>query len=274
MRNLLLPEFASTALATPARSNKILDIDSLLANRNNRPSLVRQLRDDLKAEREALATESKVQPDLLGSSPVSVFQCTTPLLAEADISMLAISNDESGQLPLFKEDSSQTRQTKRVTFAAELNLRRRSARQSLLGLTVDEIDALPPGDSKRPTKPRELVSILRKKQLTADQILIEVSKVKGELVDETLACRVDEQLVTELEESNASLRLQLQQSPSPPTPSSSETFRTKLGEVEKKGRKYARKICNLRRATELTRLESRKLKSQLVDAFAPIKKLA
>jgi hypothetical protein len=290
MHHLLLPEYgrpiAVTALAAQARRNTLRIVDSLLSNdqraitqssslsnRNNRPSLVRQLRDDLKSERDSLTAGSKEQPDQAGSSPVSVFQCPTPLLAEADISMLAISNDDSDQLPIHKVDHSQHRRTKRVTFAAELNLRRRSARQSLLGLTVAEIDALP-CDSKRPTKPRELVSILRKKELTTDQILVEVAKVKRELVEETSASQVNEQLLIELEESNAVLLLRLQQSPSPPPPSSSQIVGTSLDEVEKRGRKYTRKICNLRRATELTRLESRKLKSQLVNVFAPLKKVA
>ena len=193
MHHLLLPEYSKPIIGlTSLSSSKRKDNDNKLWNdqgctihssnwpvkhNHKQPSLIQQLRDELKLAHNQMAGTQR--PSHSRSSPVSAHQFPIALtkrlepFASGDEHVLDVAASCSSLHSDFRLAG-----TKRVTFAAALNLRRRSARQYLLCLTVDDIDALgklegtdqqhqPVGENS--TKPL-LVGILRKKKISIDEL--------------------------------------------------------------------------------------------------------
>jgi len=297
MHHLLLPERSRPTGLTTLSSSKTEDNDSKLRNdqgctihssnwsaKHKQPSLIQQLRNELKSELNQMAGTQR--PNHSTSSPVSAHQF--PIALTKRLEPLTYDHDEpvldlAASRPSLDSDFRLTG-TKRVTFAAELNLRRRSARQYLLCLTVDEIDALgrlegtdqqqrqPVGENS--TKPL-LVGILRTKKISIDELRAEIKRVRIAIVKERFDCNVQRNLIGEIEQEIASVTNQIraQEQQSCLTRSNSfEMLCSSIEEIKKKRRKYNRKIAILQATSQQIRFESNKLKGILANFFAPLKK--
>jgi len=297
MHHLLLPERSRPTGLTTLSSSKTEDNDSKLRNdqgctihssnwsaKHKQPSLIQQLRDELKLAHNQMAGTQR--PSHSRSSPVSAHQF--PIALTKRLEPLTYDHDEpvldlAASRPSLDSDFRLTG-TKRVTFAAELNLRRRSARQYLLCLTVDEIDALgrlegtdqqqrqPVGENS--TKPL-LVGILRTKKISIDDLRPEIKKVRIAIVKERFDCNVQRNLIGEIEQEIASVTNQIraQEQQSCLTRSNSfEMLCSSIEEIKKKRRKYNRKIAILQATSQQIRSESNKLKGILANFFAPLTK--
>jgi len=297
MHHLLLPERSRPTGLTTLSSSKTEDNDSKLRNdqgctihssnwsaKHKQPSLIQQLRDELKLAHNQMAGTQR--PSHSRSSPVSAHQF--PIALTKRLEPLTCDHDEpvldlAASRPSLDSDFRLTG-TKRVTFAAELNLRRRSARQYLLCLTVDEIDALgrlegtdqqqrqPVGENS--TKPL-LVGILRTKKISIDELRAEIKRVRIAIVKERFDCNVQRNLIGEIEQEIASVTNQIraQEQQSCLTRSNSfEMLCSSIEEIKKKRRKYNRKIAILQATSQQIRFESNKLKGILANFFAPLKK--
>ena len=299
MHHLLLPERSRPTGLTTLSSSKTEDNDSKLRNdqgctihssnwsakhNHKQPSLIQQLRNELKSERDQLAGTQR--PSHSTSSPISAHQF--PIALTKRLEPLTCDHDEpvldlAAFCPSLDSDFRRTG-TKRVTFAAELSLRRRSARQYLLCLTVDEIDALgrlegtdqqqrqPVGENS--TKPL-LVGILRTKKISIDELRAEIKRVRIAIVKERFDCSVERNLIGELEQEIACVTNQIraQEQQSCLTRSNSfEMLCSSIEEIKKKRRKYNRKIAILQATSQQIRFESNKLKGILANFFAPLKK--
>jgi len=300
MHHLLLPECSRPTGLTTLSSSKTQDDDSKLRNdqgctihssnwsaKHKQPSLIQQLRNELKSELNQMAGTQR--PNHSTSSPVSAHQF--PIALTKRLEPLTCDHDEpvldlAASRPSLDSDFRLTG-TKRVTFAAELNLRRRSARQYLLCLTVNEIDALGrlEGTDQQQQQQRQhvgehstkplLVGILRTKKISIDDLRAEIKKVRIAIVKERFDCNIQRNLIGELEQEIASVTNQIraQEQQSCLTKSNSfEMLCSSIEEIKKKRRKYNRKIAILQATSQQIRSESNKLKGILANFFAPLTK--
>jgi hypothetical protein len=315
MHHLLLPEYsrpiAITAFATQKRRDKIRLVDSKLSNdqqvithstsktstctctnstiddifdNKKRKSLIRQLRDALTYERQQIACQSPAFPPLSSSSPVSVCLLPTMIVESLQTAILTspdCSNENFHPVPQLSDTQPCLPRPKRVTFAAELNLRRRSARQSLLGLTVDEIDALgrlDGGGVQRPlttietlTK-RPIVGILRKKEYSMEQLNMELEIMRNTCIDETLDCQNNQRLLHELELYIASFKEPTKPLNQVVNCKARQRLQESLKELKKKERKYDQKIVILQQTTNKVRVLNKNFRREIANICAPLKK--
>ena len=323
MHHLLLPEYsrpiAITAFATQKRRDKIRLVDSKLSNDQQvithstsnkttntcatiasednifdpqkRPSLIRQLRDALQYERERTACQSPVSLLTL-CSPVSVCLLPTIIVESRQNDTHSNPDNDSSKIhssiPPRSDSDRCLPRPKRVTFAAELNLRRRSARQSLLGLTVDEIDALGRLDNggvggggggvqkslmtiETSTK-RPIVGILRKKEYTTEQLNTMVQMMRNTYMDELLDCQNNQQLLQELEHYITSVKEPTNDQIPVVSCKARQLLQESLKELKKKEQKYDRKIVILQQTTNKMQLLNRNFRRDIANICAPLKK--
>ena len=191
------------------------------------------------------------------------------------------SNENFHPVPQLSDSEPCFSRPKRVTFAAELNLRRRSARQSLLGLTVDEIDALgrlDGGGVQRPLTTVEaltkqpIVGILRKKEYSMEQLNMELEIMRNTCIDETLDCQNNQRLLQELELYIASFKEPTKQQNQIVNCKARQLLQESLKDLKKKERKYDRKIVILQQTTNKVRVLNKNFRREISNICAPLKK--